>query len=303
MFTYVGRAFRWRVLISPLRSHVPVGRLISATVVGFTAVVFFGRPGELVRPWLIAVRERVPFSSQVAAWFLERIFDLLGVILLFGFALVKSGNGSHLTPRTAAIFNAGGYVALTVGLGCVGVLVLTARYSDLARRWCTAISRNAPKRLADLIIRNLEAFLDGMKSTATSGSVVKIAVYTGAEWVIICGSTFFLFKSFGPTSGLSMIDAIIFTGFVAFGSAVQLPGIGGGMQVASVLVLTEVFSLPLEKATAGAILFWAQMWLSVVPFGLLLAFREGLQWSSLRQVEQSVTVGAADAGTQFPGRP
>ena len=87
---------------------------------------------------------------------------------------------------------------------------------------------------------------------------------------------------------------MIFTGFVAFGSAVQLPGIGGGMQVAAVLVLTEIFALSLENATACALLVWAVTWLTVVPFGVLLAFREGLHWSSLRDVGKT----AAAVGTE-----
>ena len=42
-------------------------------------------------------------------------------------------------------------------------------------------------------------------------------------------------------------------GFVSFGSIVQIPGIGGGMQVVSVLVLTELFGVRLELATAFAL--------------------------------------------------
>ena len=45
-----------------------------------------GRPGELIRPYLIAVREKTPFSSQMAIWLLERIWDLLIVLAMFGFA-------------------------------------------------------------------------------------------------------------------------------------------------------------------------------------------------------------------------
>ena len=85
LFTYVGRAVRWRVMISPIRPNASLLRLLDATMIGFTAVTLFGRPGELVRPYLIATRERLPVSSQLAVWLLERIYDLLFVILVFGF--------------------------------------------------------------------------------------------------------------------------------------------------------------------------------------------------------------------------
>jgi len=56
--TYYGRALRWAVFLKPLKAHPSIRNLLSATVVGFAAVTLFGRPGELVRPYLIAVKER-----------------------------------------------------------------------------------------------------------------------------------------------------------------------------------------------------------------------------------------------------
>src|SRR5690242_466276 len=65
--TYYGRALRWAVFLRPLRPKPSTGRLLSATVIGFTAITLFGRPGEFVRPYLIARKEDVPVTSQVAA--------------------------------------------------------------------------------------------------------------------------------------------------------------------------------------------------------------------------------------------
>ena len=87
MATYVGRAMRWEVMLRPLQKHTSLWRIFSATAIGFTAVVLFGRAGEPVRPYLIAKREGVTFSSQVAAWVVERMLDLLMVLVIFGIAL------------------------------------------------------------------------------------------------------------------------------------------------------------------------------------------------------------------------
>ena len=65
-----------------------------------------------------------------------------------------------------------------------------------------------------------------------------------------------------------------------------MPGIGGGVQVATAVVLTQLFGVTLEAASGFALLFWLVSFVSIVPIGLALAFREGLRWSSLRQVTQ-----------------
>ena len=88
---------RWAVFLKPLKPHPSMRNLLSATVVGFTAITLFGRPGEFVRPYLIARKEQVPVTSQFAAWVLERIFDLLMALLLFAFALTRvQTSGLHV---------------------------------------------------------------------------------------------------------------------------------------------------------------------------------------------------------------
>jgi hypothetical protein len=71
---------------------------------------------------------------------------------------------------------------------------------------------------------------------------------------------------------------------VAFGSVVQLPGIGGGMQIVTALVLTEFFGLTLEVASGFALILWVISFVSIVPIGLAMAFQEGIKWRSLRNL-------------------
>jgi len=50
--------------------------LVPPTLIGFTGLALLGRPGEFIRPYLIARQAKVSFSSQIAVWTVERIFDL-----------------------------------------------------------------------------------------------------------------------------------------------------------------------------------------------------------------------------------
>ena len=69
------RALRWKIFLKPLKKTSAIG-LIPPTVIGFAGLALLGRPGEFIRPYLIARREGLSLSSQIAVWTVERIFDL-----------------------------------------------------------------------------------------------------------------------------------------------------------------------------------------------------------------------------------
>ena len=95
----------------------------------------------------------------------------------------------------------------------------------------------------------------------------------------------FFWMAFPATALFTVTDTLVFCGFVGLGSAIQIPGVGGGMQVASILILTKFFGLTLEVSSAMAILIWLTTYVVIVPIGILLALREGLNWKNLKQLE------------------
>jgi uncharacterized protein (TIRG00374 family) len=296
LLTYVIRAVRWRLMLRPIAPAASVGSILSPTIVGFTAVVLFGRAGEMVRPYLIATRNKVPFSSQVAAWALERILDLLAVLLLFAIALTQvHSSGMKAGPNLAWLLSTGGWVIGGAAFLCLLMILLFRYFTEpMQLRLLEALSFLPPVvlgRIANL----LRAFSSGMSSTRSGGVLAGLLGYTFLDWAVIAAGFYFAFRAVPVTAGFSITDTLIVLGFLAIGSAIQLPGIGGGMQIATVVVLTELFSLDLETATGIAILLWIVSFVTVIPFGVALALHEGLRWKNLR--------GIAEELEQSPGGP
>jgi uncharacterized membrane protein YbhN (UPF0104 family) len=96
-------------------------------------------------------------------------------------------------------------------------------------------------------------------------------------------------RSFRGSFEFGLLDILIYMGFVAFGAVVQLPGIGGGMQVVSVLVLHEIFKMPVEIATGATLVLWVITFVIVVPAGIVMAFQEGLNWRRLKHLQEEST--------------
>jgi uncharacterized protein (TIRG00374 family) len=288
--TYFGRAIRWEVMIRPIQPNASLWRLFVATAIGFTALVIFGRPGEFVRPYLIAVKEKVPVSSQLAAWILERIYDLLVVLLLFGFALTRlHTTGAMVGPTVQTVLTAGGYAVGILCAACLSVLIALRFFTDAMQDRILAglaVLPEKPRMLAERVVR---AFVSGTGSSRNSSFVLLLILYTALEWLIIVACFYCLFRSFPATAHLGVLDVLIFVGFVAFGSVLQIPGVGGGMQVAAFLALTEIFDIPMESAGGISILIWVVTFVVIVPFGVILAFHEGINWSKLKAIEKEAS--------------
>jgi uncharacterized protein (TIRG00374 family) len=286
--TYVGRALRWEVMLRPLSKQVRLWRLLVATCIGFTAVVLFGRAGEPVRPYLIARNAGVSFSSQVAAWLVERILDLLMVLLIFGIALTQiSRSGIQPGARIESALEAAGLLAGITGALCLALLLGLHHFrGNIRTRLMEALSF-LPEVLHQRVARFLHAFEEGMQSTQRTSYVWLLVTYTVIEWLVVAGSFFCVFRAFPATAGMRVTDVVIALGFVAFGSVLQIPGVGGGMQIATVLVLTEFYGVSLEAASGIALVLWIITFVVIVPLGLVLAFHEGIKWRSLRHIEES----------------
>jgi len=291
LLTYLGRALRWQVLLHPVRPRSSLWNLLSATAIGFTAIVLFGRAGEPVRPYLVAVKERVSFSSQIAAWLIERIYDLLTALLIFGFALSQLEHAAAgVGPALEWVLRAGGWVAAATGAVSLGLLVAFTFLSDpMCRRLRDALAF-LPETHRAKADRIAAAFAQGLESTRKARHVVLLVLYSLLEWALIILCYAALFKAAPATSGLTVREVVIFVGFVAFGGLIQIPGIGGGVQVVAVVVLTELFGVGLEASTTLALLIWIITFVVIVPIGLVLAFHEGLNFARLRKLEQEAAL-------------
>ena len=275
--TYWGRALRWAIFLRPLKPCPSMGNLVAATIVGFTAITLLGRPGEFVRPYLIAIKEKVPLASQLAAWLLERIADLLMVLLLFGFALARVGPSAEgAGPRLRWLLTEGGkFVALAAGTILI-LLVFLRHFIVPAHRWLNRMMGFLPENMSTRLDRLVAGFVRGVESTRSDRAMLLVLAYSVLGWLLIIASYWCLAMSFNGFN-FTIIDLIVFMGFVSLGASVQIPGIGGGVQVSAVLVLTELFGVGLEEATAFAFLIWLVTFVAVVPLGLILSVREGLK--------------------------
>ena len=290
MAGYFGRALRWRVLMRPVKPYPNLWNLFTATLIGFSAITVLGRPGELVRPYLIASKEKVPTSSQMAALLLERIYDVLIVLAIFGFALSRVHRSTaSLGPALSWVLAAGGWIVGVLSVLALGLLGAFRHFSESMRCRLMGLLAALPERRFKKAERLVSAFVQGVESTRSDKALLLLVWYTVFEWATIAITLFCVLRAFGDALHFGWLDVLIFLGFLAFGTVVQIPGVGGGTQVVSVLVLTKLFRIPLEVSTSVALVLWIISFVVVVPIGLALALHEGVRWRTLKPLEPEAT--------------
>lgn len=289
---YVVRAIRWRIMIRPMAPQATIWEITVATFIGFTAVVLFGRAGEPVRPYLIARKYGLPFSSQIAAWLVERILDLLMVLSLFGLALSQTSEaGWAPDSKLHTALRAAGWIAGLTGAGCLAALVALRRYRGRIRSRLEESLSFLPEGPLAKIQKVIHAFDEGMESTRDPASLWLLVGTTIVEWVLIAVVFFSVIRAFPAASHLSINEVLTTMGFVVFAGAIQIPGVGGGMQIATILVLTEMYGVSVEAASGIALVLWATNFLISLPLGLTMAFHQGIHWRTMRHVGEENNLG------------
>jgi hypothetical protein len=238
---------------------------------------------------LLARKEQLPVADMFGIYVLERIFDLasMAVIAAIGLLLFKShvrvgesANALEAAARTTgSVFSAAvfGAIAFLVYLRVHGTAFLERRLQS----WLAAHGWRS------LVARILLGFARGVQTIRSFGELAAAIFYSAAHWFLVLLVYLWVAHAFGGTLGtINLGDAMLVLAFTLAGSAVQLPGVGGGAQVATFLAFTAILGVEKEPAAAAAIVLWLISFAACSLAGVPLLLREGFSPGKLRAIAQ-----------------
>ena len=275
------RAFRWRVMLEPLHP-VSTGQTYAATIIGFMANnVLPMRLGEVVRAYSIGRSTGVSKSAAFATIVVERAFDLLAVLLLLGFVVLR------FRVRFPAWAAAAGYVALAA---CVG-LFLTMGFirwkRDLTLRLFASATRRLPAPTRESVRGLLHRFLDGLEVLARGHRLVWVMVLSLLTWLAVAVSFAFTALAFHlPQPGDASLLLVVLTAL-----AVMLPsgpGFVGTFEMGVRYGLTLI-GVSDNRALSVALFYHAVQFIPITLIGLYHLWRQNF---SLRRAMEEES-GAA----------
>jgi uncharacterized protein (TIRG00374 family) len=290
LITYVIRTERWQYLLEPLgKTRFQVA--FRATVIGFAASsVLPARAGEVLRPYLLARREGLSATATFATIIVERILDLVAVLMLLATYLVAFDTG--MAARDSALFAAvrlGGLVMAPIAVISLVVMFVLAGHPEWLRAWPVSARRLLPARLSSLLGRITRMFSEGFGVLRRPERLLASMGWTLVLWLVICMETWVVALAFGidmPLAGSWLMLALLVVGV-----AVPTPGGVGGFHEAFRLGATAFFAADNNAAVGAAILLHATSFVPVTILGFWYAMREGLNMKGITDLTQ----GAAPA--------
>jgi len=277
------RALRWMRLcrwLGPARFW----NVYNATLMGFACTFLLGRAAEPVRPVLIARKDSLSMPGMFGVWVLERVFDMAATALLAGFALLLFEHEGLAGGPLMRVARSAGMLLLA---GMVGAIVFLVYFRHHGAAWLSRKLRESAWRHGwrGKVVLLMEGFIEGLQGIRTWSDLGVLSFYTAVHWLLVALVYLWVAHAFpGHLADLSFGGATLVLALTAVGSALQLPGVGGGAQVATFLVLTLIFGVEKEPAATASVVLWLVTFASCSLAGLPLLFHEGWSMGELRRM-------------------
>jgi uncharacterized protein (TIRG00374 family) len=296
------RSLRWQVFQRNL-GFAHYANILKMTIAGFGAIFLLGRAGEPVRPLLIARKEKLPVADIFGVYILERLFDAASTAVIAAIALILFQAQAH-TGDTAGRLEAAARTAGTLLfagiLTAIGLLIYLRLHGSTWLEARLTGWRRTPG-WHSTVARMLIGFVGGVQTIKSWSDLFFAVVYSALHWFLIVVVYFLTIHSFGgELHTLTLGDAMLVVAFSLVGSAVQLPAVGGGSQLASFVVLTAIFNVDAASATVAALVLWLVTFASASFGGVPLLLHEGFSLGQLRAMgeeERQEEAGVLPAGS------
>lgn len=239
------RSYRWGIILKPVAT-VDQLSLFSVTSVGFLAIIAIpARLGELARPYLIARRRGVAMTAALGSVFLERVFDVLTILLMFFAVACVTPMPSWMMKSAAAVF--------VVGIALVSVMIIALSRRDATRRLLAPVIRRLPERYSQKIEPLMDHFIGGFSMIADLRLILYVAVLSLCIWGVGTLAIYLLFGAFDfPLSPVAAFAVMV---IVIVGITIPTaPGFVGNWHFFCILGLT-MFGVPKADAVAYAVIY------------------------------------------------
>ncbi len=266
------RALRWKLILEPFE------QLDTHTLFGSCMIGYFGnnvlpfRLGEVLRAYSISHNRPISFSSSFGTLILERLLDMLGLIVLMAVLMVFYPLAGWMSGMA--------YVVIGGTLFVFAVIIWVGKASGnrLGRihQWIDNRSGVSQK-----LFRFILEMIDGITALKNTHHVSKIMMFTAMTWAMYYVDAWMITQALNVDISLVGIGIVLVTATLSI-IIPAAPGYIGTYHAAIVYVGTTLFALSLSTAQAFAIIIHSIGFVPFVIIGAVYFFRSSLHLSDVK---------------------
>ena len=270
------KAARWSHILAPM-ANIRVRDLVSSMMAGAAGNNLLpAHLGELVRTFLLGRDYRLSRAGILATLVAERIFDIVGVLLLLSGTLFFADASPGLRP--AVLF------LLIVAVAGLIFIFLAVRYAEGFRAFVIAISARYPPAIRTRVGALTVHITSGFSAVRDGRLLWRILVNSVIQWALMSACIHFALRAFDID--VPYHAAVVVLAFVVAGLTLPTsPGFVGTIQYCFVLGLAQ-FGIDSSRALAASIFYHSILWVTVTGTGLCFLYRNRLSFADIRKLER-----------------
>jgi glycosyltransferase 2 family protein len=277
LFSHWLRAVRWQYLLAPVQK-IRVTPLFNSLIIGYLFNIFLpAHLGEFIRAYILARKEPISASAAFGTIVIERIIDVLTMLLLMAVAMI-------VYPFPPWVKNSG-FLAFILIVGLFILLIVMKTNSTAALNLVRRMTSPLKASPAEKINHFVQSFLQGIVPLKNKSHYFMVTLLSILLWVcygyifqlVLNAFDFINIYSLPWTTSLVLLVITTFSILVP-----SSPGYVGTYHYLCQLSL-GLFGVPASPALTFAFVMHGVSFIPVLVLGLIILSKEGLSISGLQK--------------------
>ncbi len=287
LFSHWVRAYRWKTMLNPIVRVNSVWNLFSSVMIGYAVNTVIPRGGEFIRPFVTSKKEKISYSSTFATIILERVIDVVTLIIIFGITFSLLSN--KITKILPDNINPNQLIIITLLIVVIALLNLYPPFVDFMLKITV---KPFSQRVYEKLLGVVERFKKGLAIIKEPSMYFKLIFESFSIWFLYSLPLYILFFAFDFQDDLhlNLIDATMLV--IVAGISVTISPTPNGAGVYQIFVpqaMVKLYGMNPEIALAYSILAWATSTLTQFVVGMMFFYKEGLTSFTIdKSIETSV---------------
>ncbi len=223
------RALRWKMLFTNKDKMPTKTTLFTGVLFGYLTNIVLPRVGEIARPVYVARQVDESNSKIIGTIVLERVVDLLGMLIIMAFVVVFLISDPQVLSHLFGvdITNAAVQMNLLIGFikyGFIAFVLLALLYWVF--KWAVEKTDGSLAHFAHKIQKVVRTFVDGLLAIRELRNWPLFIFYSAVIWAFYILMTYIGFWMFDMQDvfGLGLTEAVVLTMVSAVGLSIPTPG-------------------------------------------------------------------------------